>query len=322
MYLNSMEKSIVVFVTGSTGFIGSHLTRRLVNDGFEVHILTRRSSNVFRIKDVIARVHRHYGDVTQKAKLALLIKKIRPSLIFHLANIGIYGGVEGNANDVISVNFTGTLNLLEAARSTPYKCFVNTGSSSEYGVKKNPMKENDSCQPESVYAISKLSATLVSQLEAQQYHKPVVNLRIFTPYGPYDSEKRLVTYAIGQAIKGKPLYLNNKSAVRDYVFIDDVVNAYLQCIKKSDALRGEVFNIGSGAQTSVIEIIGLIKRMTKTKSKILWGGSKEKRFESTVWKADTKKVKKLLEWKPRYSLQKGIEKTIAWHRENPLKITL
>lgn len=304
-----------VFITGATGFIGSHLVRRLLSDRkYEIHILRRKTSSIWRIKDILGSVKSHFCDITEKNKLKVLITKIQPDIIFHLANIGVYGGREGNAEDVIKVNFLGTVNLIDACNKVNYTCFINTGSSSEYGEKDKAMKEGNICEPQGIYALSKLAATLYAKDYAIKSNKPVVTLRIFTPYGPYDDENRLIPYVVNSLEKGENLFLANKKNVRDFVFIDDVVNGFLLAVKHAKDVKGEVINIGSGKQTTVDEIVKKIIDMTKDNVEIIWNSEIKKRYESIVWKADIKKAKKLLRWQPTYSLENGLKKTILWTR--------
>lgn len=316
-----MAKKLKVFVTGATGFVGSNIIRRLVFDNkYEVHIIYRSSSKSWRIQDILSLLYTHSVDITDKKKLQKVIRKIQPDIIFHLANIGVYGGFEGEPEDVIRVNLVGTINLIEAAKEVPYRCFVNTGSSSEYGPKLSSMREDDYCKPESIYAISKLAATIYALQEAKRYNKPLVCIRLFSPFGPYDDRDRLMSYVIRQSLIDEPLLLHTKNAVRDYVYIDDVVDAYMQCIKRIKYVRGEILNIGSGSQVKVSEVVKIACSVTGSKSKVSWGNKISKRYESKIWKADIKKANKLLHWKPKTSLREGIKKAAEYvENKNLLK---
>jgi nucleoside-diphosphate-sugar epimerase len=307
------------FITGSTGFIGSHLVRRLVCEGYDVHILVRKTSNTWRISDVISKVHCHYGDVTQRDRLFAIIRHLDPDYIFHLANIGIYGGTEGQAEDVVMVNLLGTINLIDASSQSNYTALINTGSSSEYGPKHKIMSENDSTYPQSVYAIAKLAGTNYAIKEALLSEKPITTLRIFSPYGPFDEKKRLIPYLINKMTHDHHVLLQSRQNVRDYVYIDDVVDAYLAAAKYIKVAKGKVINIGSGRQLSVQEVAGTIKKISRSKSKILWEKEASLRYESPVWRASIARAKQCLDWKPKYSFAKGIEATLQWHLASQTK---
>lgn len=311
-----MRKKEKVFITGATGFVGSHLIRRLVKEGYEVHILLRKSSNTWRIKDVLPKVQKHYGDVTERKKLFKLIVQIKPAIIFHLANIGIYGGFEGDFDEVINVNLLGTINMIDACNQIDYDCFINTGSSSEYGQKTKKMSEGDYCEPQSIYAITKLSGTLYAIKEAKLKKRPIVTLRLFSPYGSHDEPRRLIPQAIIAALRKEKMSITNSENVRDFIYISDVVDAYILCIQKHALLSGEIINIGSGIQRSVADVVDVISMRTNSKNYFIFNKGSEKRFESPVWQADIAKAKRLLQWKPQFSLKAGLRKTVEEYKMN------
>lgn len=301
-----------VLVTGATGFIGSNLVRRLVNQNYQVHILKREKSNVWRIKDLISRLHIHDIDLLQKEKLSNILQKIKPNIIFHLANLGLYAGLDPNIEDSIKVNSFGTINLIEAAHLIDYDCFINTGSSSEYGIKQTPLNENDVCEPISNYAISKLAGTLYGTSYAKRTRKPLATFRIFSPYGPYDYRDRLISQVILKIIKGERFFSNNPSDVRDYIFINDVVEAYLLCITNNKEISGEIINIGSGKQSYIKDVIRLLTTEMGTN---LVSYNRSKRH-NIIWQADITKARKILGWQPRKNLREGLKQTILWFKKN------
>ncbi len=305
----------VIFITGATGFIGSHLTRFFSTHQYEVHLLSRKTSDYSRIQDVLNTVHIHIATLEEKNVLRTILKKIKPDYIFHLANEGLYGGKDGESKTVINTNFVGTINLLEASADIPYKLFINTGSSSEYGPSDHRMKEIDPVFPQSVYAISKLGSTLFARSFALQNNKPVVTLRIFSPFGPNDEKTRLIPTVITSALANKPIELANPLSVRDFIYVEDVVRAYLSCIQSGQQLSGEVINIGSGKQHTTSEVVEKIISITNSKSKVRWNKVKPRPYESAVWQADISKAKKLLSWKPHNSFEEGFKKTIQSYRE-------
>lgn len=312
---DSMMKKEVILVTGASGFVGSHIVRRLVkNKNYKVHIIHRKTSDLWRIQEVYSQVKTHICDITKEIEVKEVVKKISPTIVIHLANEGLYGGEEANAQSVINVNVTGTINLILACDAIEYKCFINTGSSSEYGPKKKSMVENDICLPKSAYAVSKLASTLFAQAYAEKTGKPIVTLRLFSPFGPYDDKRRLIPTVIKHALSGRSLLLGNPTHVRDYIFVDDAVDAYLVCIPKANKLTGEIINIGRGQQQSVSDIVKNVFEITKAKSKISWNSAVPLHFESKVWEADIGKAKKLLNWEPRHTLTSGLKSTIDWYR--------
>jgi len=313
---NLMSKKYKILVTGATGFVGSNLVRRLISNGHDIHILTRRSSNKWRLMDCFSDLHNHTMDLLNQAELKGLMNKIKPDVIFHLATSGIYGGVQRPDAEVIETNILGTVNLINACNDTDYKCFVNTGSSSEYGPKKEPMKEIDLCEPINLYGISKCAATLYGQSIAQTMDKPIIGLRLFSPFGPFDDKNRLMTYAIINALVNEPLLLGNPNAVRDYIYIEDVLDVYLQSIEIASELKGEVFNVGSGSQKTISCIVNKIIEITDSKSEMRWNSFSGRAHDTEKWEADIEKLSKSFKWKPKYLIDDGIQETVTWFKNN------
>lgn len=311
-----MTKTYEILVIGATGFVGSNLVRRLMADGHDVHILTRKFSNNWRLIDCFSDLHNHTVDLLNKEELKGLMNKIQPDVIFHLATSGIYGGVQRPDREVIETNLLGTVNLINACNDIDYECFVNTGSSSEYGPKKEPMKETDLCEPVNLYGISKCAATLYGQCIAKTKDKPIIGLRLFSPFGPFDDKSRLMIYAITNALQNKPLMLGNPNAVRDYIYIEDVLEVYLQSIEKASGLKGEVFNVGSGSQTTVSYIVNKIIEITGSKSEIKWNSFSGRAYDTEKWEADIEKVSRSFNWRPKYHIDDGIRPTISWFKNN------
>jgi nucleoside-diphosphate-sugar epimerase len=305
-----------VLVTGATGFVGANLVRRLLQRDYDVHIITRASSNKWRLADILSKLSDYTVDLSQPRKLRTLIRQVKPDVIFHLAASGIYSGVQLSERKLIEINFSGTVNLVNACQDIDYKCFVNTGSSSEYGPKRHPMKETDVCEPITMYGITKCAATLYGGSIAKTKDKPIIGFRLFSPYGPYDDKSRLVVYSIVNALQNKDLNLANPEAVRDYIYVEDVVDLYMRSIDRAYELKGEVFNAGSGSQTTISSIVSKVIEFTQSKSNVNWQAVKGRGWDTQRWEADIEKTSKTFNWKPTYDIEKGLKRTIDWFRNN------
>lgn len=304
-----------VLLTGATGFIGANLLKSLVEKGFDISIISRKYSNLWRIEHLLPKITNIQGDLTNPKSTATIVKKVKPQIIFHLANLGVYKGIQPGAKETIEVNLIGTINLLEATNTLDYKCFVNTGSSSEYGPKNKIMDENDDCEPNTIYGFSKLASTYYCSQVARRLNKPIVTLRLFSPYGPYDDPRRLINYAITRALANKPIKLTNPESVRDYIFVDDVVNAYFIAIKRAYRYKGEIFNIGSSRQMKVKNVVAKIVKLSNSKSKIVLGKVPLRLQESPKWQANIEKARKKLAWQPTSSFDEGMKRTILWFKQ-------
>ena len=305
-----------VLLTGATGFTGANLAIRLVNEGYDVHAITRKTSDRWRLSTILDQMSDHVVDLRENDKLKETINKIDPDIVFHLATAGVYGGKHLPERDVIDVNFTGTFNLINACTDVNYKCFINTGSSAEYGPKSDPMKETDICEPINMYGITKVASTLYSNVVAKNESKPIINFRLFSPFGPFDDASRLMTYAVTNAIQGKDLELANPDATRDYIYVGDVVDYYLGAINKANEFKGETFNIGSGQEKKISFVIEKIIEFTDSKSKVFWNRVEPRKIDAPFWEADMSKTDKLLGYVHRETFDKALKKTIDWFRDN------
>lgn len=303
-------------VTGSTGFVGANLVRRLINEGYEVHILTRKNSDTWRIKDILPQLTNHTGDLTNFERLKKIAEDVNPELILHLATASVFGGKHLPDKNVIAANFSGTLNMINACTNVDYKCFINTGSSSEYGPKNMPMKEEDICEPVDIYGITKLASTLYGKVAAQQNDKPIVTLRLFSPFGPYDDPSRLMTYAVLNALDGKDLKLANPGAVRDYIYIRDVIEAYINAINQAHKIKGKIFNVGTGKETQISYAVEKIIEFTNSKSKVFWNATTPRLYDTPHWEADMDKSRNMLKLNIKTSFEEGLKETIEWFKEN------
>lgn len=303
-----------VLVTGATGFVGACLARRLLGLGHEVHIFVRLESNKWRIADIIHDLIIHVVDLQDAPAVEQAVTAIKPECIFHLAT---YGGFsfQQNVTSIYAANLLGTINLVHACEKTGFKCFINTGSSSEYGLKLQPMKESDLLEPQGDYAVSKAAATLFCRSEAMQKCLPVISLRIFSPYGPWDDPKRLIPYVMSSLLNAMAPALSDPLSVRDYIFIDDAVDAYL-AVMAASIVPGAIYNVGSGRQTGIGEVVGKI--VTKIESAVspVWGTREKQRPEPVKWEADIRMLESHCNWKPLVSLDDGLQITIDWMKNN------
>lgn len=305
---------MTTLVTGATGFVGGALTRRLVELGREVHILTRAQSDTWRLAGIEDRVVRHVVDLADAATLERVVAEVKPRIVYHLATYGGFAS-QRDSDAIFAANLTGTRNLLRACEKVGFSCFVNTGSSSEYGTKTEPMRESDVPEPVGDYGVSKVAAALHCRSEALQKGLPVATLRLFSPYGPWDDPKRFIPYLLAALLRGEAPRLSTPHSVRDWVYIDDVLDLYLRTDELA-ILRGDIINVGSGRQSSLGEVVALAEQLTGSATRAVWGGVAAQRVEPTCWVADVAKAKALLGWEPRTGLAEGLEKTVGWMREH------
>jgi nucleoside-diphosphate-sugar epimerase len=299
-----------VLVTGASGFVGACLSRRLLASGAEVHVLLREQSNRWRLEEVLRRLVVHQVDLLDRELLQRVLVKVRPEIIFHCA---IYGGLPSQelTSRIMQTNVLGTLNLLEGLMDVDYECLIHMGSSSEYGLKGRAMRENDPLEPVSVYGVSKAASTLLCQSMARRFGRPIVTLRLFSPFGCFEEPSRLIPSVIRQSLQGVAPQVTDGTAVRDFTFIEDAVDLSL-LVGMARPVRPEVFNVGTGTQHSVREVVEKIVALIGSQVAPRWGSVPARGLEPQVWQADISKVHRAFGWSPRFTLEEGLRQTIEW----------
>lgn len=306
-----------VFVTGATGFIGSHLVRRLVNAGADVHILLRNNSSTYRINDVIKRLHLWHVDITDYKSLCLCYREIKPEIIFHLAVFRNVERVPELIEPMFEINLRGTANLLRAIadEGVVLECFINTGTCEEYGDGPVPFEETQRESPVSPYSASKVAATYLCQMLFKTKGMPIVTLRPFLTYGPYQLSDMFVPSLISHCIQGKNFSMTLGDQTREFNYIDDIIDAYLLVPGRKDAI-GEIINIGNGIEYNVRDVGDKIISMMKSKNQLLVGSLPKRPGEARNFYCNNEKAKRLLGWSSKISLDDGLKRTIKWYRSN------
>jgi nucleoside-diphosphate-sugar epimerase len=306
----STLKKKTILVTGATGFVGSNVLRRLSRSRADLHVIARESSSLWRIEDIIDDVKRYTPDLSDTGSIKKVIHEINPDIVYHLAT---YGGNprQDNFRQIIESNFFGTINLLNACKETGFDLFVNTGSSSEYGIKPVPMKETDLLEPRNNYGISKIASTLYCQSVALNENLPVITVRLFSPYGDYEDRSRLIPSVILSCLRGKNPEISSPDFVRDFIYIEDVIDLY-EKLPDAGTISGHIFNAGSGKQHTVGEVVNSIIRITGNMVKPVVGLPQQWPNEPEVWQADMSKTIKTLDWVPKHNLDAGLKKAVGW----------
>jgi nucleoside-diphosphate-sugar epimerase len=302
-----------VLVTGAAGFVGAVLARRLLALGHRVSIVARTTTDRWRFRGIEKDLESLEVDLRNEEDVRALLLRIKPDVIYHLAAHGAYP-FQTDADAVIQTNILGTWNLLKASAAVDYEVFVNTGSSSEYGWKEFAMRETDLLEPNSYYSVAKCAQTLLCQHFAKTHRKPVVTFRLFSVYGPWEEPSRLIPTLIRRCLAGEELELVPPETARDFVYVDDVVDAYLR-LDELQKLGGEILNIGTGVQSTIRDVVAAVLAETHANVTCHWGRMKPRIWDSTIWVADITKSGRLLRWRPETTLAHGIAKTVAWTRE-------
>jgi nucleoside-diphosphate-sugar epimerase len=304
-----------VLVTGAAGFIGSHLTRRLVAESADVHVLTDEVSSIYptRLLDLRGEITLHEGNLTDRTAMEAVAKQVRPQIVFHLAAYTHVGKSWYRVDECIQSNIQGTVNLLLALEGVGYDRFIYTGTSEIYGGIDVPFREDAKVNPISPYAVSKYAGERFCQMYQQGLDWPIVLVRPFNAYGPAQSPDRIIPETIVRALRSQELPLTTGTQTREFNFVEDLAEGYV-LLATTEGIEGELFNIGCGEEVAirdlVVEIIDLLGNPIEPKF-----GALEHR-PNEIWRmyCDSSKARDRLGWKPRHTLREGLTKTVDWYR--------
>jgi dolichol-phosphate mannosyltransferase len=305
-----------VIVTGGSGFVGANLARRLVHDGHEVHLFLRKGYRPWRVEALRAEARFTEVDFGDADGLAHIVADIRPDWVFHLAAYGAYPD-QTDARRMVDTNIVGTMNLVAACLKTGFQAFINTGSSSEYGFKNHAPSETDWLEPNSHYAVTKASATLFCRYTAQCHRVRLPTLRLYSVYGPYEEPTRLIPTLIVKGLRGELPPLVNPDIARDYVYVEDVIDAYLLAATQPANEPGAAYNVGTGIQTSLREVVEVARSVMGISAEPQWGTMANRSWDTGIWVADNRKMQAELGWHPQYSFEQGFRLTADWFRDTP-----
>jgi UDP-glucose 4-epimerase len=304
-------------LTGGSGFVGANLARRLLDRGDDVHLLLRPGYRRWRIAAILPDIHIHEIDMFDGSSLNHLVDALRPDCIFHLAVHGAYPSQQ-NLDSMVFTNIIGTMNLVRAALATGFEVFVNTGSSSEYGLKDHPPSETEYLDPNSFYAVTKATATHFCRFTAREQKVRIPTLRLYSAYGPFEEPSRLIPQMVVRGFAGKLPPLVDPNVARDYVHVDDVVSAYLAVAEdRTGSDPGAVYNVGTGVQTTLAEVVATARKLLTIEAEPRWGTMKPRDWDTSTWVADSGRIRAELAWLPGYDFESGLRATIEWFRANP-----
>jgi dolichol-phosphate mannosyltransferase len=304
-----------VLLSGATGFVGANLARHLLHQGHTVHLLVRPGAPSWRLAGISAEVRQHEANLTDAATLERIAAATRPEWVFHLAAFGAYSW-QTDTHQMVQTNLTGTINLLQACRRVGFAAFVNSGSSSEYGFVEHAPAETQRLEPNSHYAITKAAATLFCRHTAQQHGLHIPTLRLYSVYGPYEEPRRLIPSLILHGLRGELPPLVSPDTARDFVYADDVCDAYLRAAAQPNQEPGAIYNVGTGTQTTLHEVVEVARALFGIEAAPQWGTLERRQWDTATWVADSRKLRETLGWQPRTPFAEGFRQAAAWFREH------
>ena len=300
-------------VTGGTGFVGANLVRRLLGDGADVHLLVRPGHRRWRLEEVEGRIRLHEVRLSDPAGLLRVLSAVRPAWVFHLA---VHGGYpeQTDRRQILETNVVGLVNLVEACAAAGVEALVNTGSSSEYGLVDHPPAETERLEPNSDYAVTKAFGSQFCRFLAIRDRLPVVTLRLYSVYGPWEEPTRFVPTLAARGLAGELPPLVDPRTARDFVFVEDVCEAYVRAARAAERERGAIFNVGSGVQTTIADAVETARRVLDLAAEPAWGSYPARSWDTATWVADVRAIRRALGWTATHSFEEGFRKTVAWLR--------
>jgi dolichol-phosphate mannosyltransferase len=305
-----------VFVTGASGFVGANLVRRLLRDGHTVHLLLRAPHSNWRLEEISVQCDVTPGDVCDRVAVLRSIAAARPDWVFHLSAYGAYPSQTG-LEQMLATNVMGCANVLDACIETGVEAFVQTGSSSEYGYQAQASREDARLEPNSHYAITKAAATHYCQFTARKRHFHAVTARLYSIYGPYEEPTRLVPTLLVHCLRGELPPLVSPDTARDFVYVDDAVEALIQLASQKHLAPGAVYNVCSGRQATIAEVVAAARELLHVTVQPAWGAMPPRAWDTGVWVGDATAIRRDTGWAAQTTLVDGLARTIVWLRENP-----
>ena len=309
-----------VLVTGAGGFIGSHLTERLVELGAKTRAFVRYSStgswgwlDQSPLKNDVEVV---LGDIRDQDTVAHALDGV--DIVFHLAALIAIPYSYQAPLSYVRTNVEGTLNVLQAAQRAGSEIVVHTSTSEVYGTARTvPIDENHPLQGQSPYSASKIGADKIAESFHLSFGLPVVTVRPFNTFGPRQSARAVIPTIVTQASSGSEIRLGNLEPTRDLNFVADTVEGFIKAAETPKAI-GETINLGSGREISIRDLAAMILKLMNRDIPITLEDARVRPENSEVDRlcADSRKGQSILGWTPKYSLEDGLAATIEWIREN------
>lgn len=312
----------VILVTGAGGFIGSHLTGRLVREGAQVRAFVRYNSRhdigllALLPGELRASIEVMAGDLRDYEAVRKAMEGA--DRVLHLGALIAIPYSYKHPREVVETNVMGTLNVLTAAREIGVSRVVHTSTSEVYGTAQTvPIAETHPLQGQSPYAASKIGADKLAESFRRSFGLPVATVRPFNTYGPRQSARAVIPTIITQALTRDQVHLGALTPMRDFTYVEDTVEGFVRAAT-ADAAVGQEVNLGTGACISMGDLAKRIMQLVGRDLPVVTDEERLRPADSEVMRlqASAVKARDLLGWEPRVSLDEGLKRTIAWIQEN------
>lgn len=292
-------------IIGGTGFLGHHLTKKLSESDLSCTVLSRVEPKAFR---KVVGVNYIQADLAKQQEVNAAIEGSSYKYVINLGGYVDHSPFMSGGMKVVETHFFGLCHILNAINTSKIQCFLNVGSSNEYGMAKSPIGEDIDLSPTTPYAFSKVASSQLLEMLAKTEDFPSVNVRLFLAYGPGQLTNRLIPQLVTSCLKKEPIVISSPNLIRDFCFITDVIEGIYACLISRDCI-GHSINIASGIPVS-------IKRLAEMVIEICGSGSLDidmdlvRPNENKELFANIAKAKNLVGWAPEVCLKAGLEQVI------------
>ena len=300
-----------VLVTGSNGFLGSHIVYHLSLRGHHVFASHRASSNLWRLNHMQSNIELVEMDLLDAQSIRNAFETNQPDAVIHCAAYGVKYE-EQDQSKAFTTNVEGTSNLICAAKKVDISRFIHIGSCFEYGDKSHPIHEDEVVEPTNIYGVSKASATLLALALSRQKKFSLVVLRPFGLWGPLEETYRLVPQVVSHCLAKKPLKLTGCKQIRDYTFVEDTASMLIDLLELSEFPSHEVFNLSSGIQLTLKEFVLSIASLFNQNNLMLFDELPYRPTEMWQLVANIDKWRKYVGEIKQTSISQGVQKMLQY----------
>lgn len=295
------------FITGISGFIGSHVARAMVASGYDVLGLVMSDDNLWRLTDISSKIELIEGSLENVSGIRDGLLTYQPQVCIHLAWYAEPGKYLNSQENLVSLQ--GSLDMLRALFECGCEHFIGAGTCAEYEMKPDILYENDRTKPETLYSAAKLSFKLIGEQIALQYGRSFSWGRIFYLYGPFEDGRRLIPLAMKAFYEGKEFPATAGEQVRDYLHVEDVASAFL---KMAQVSQPGTYNISSGLPITLRELLTQLTKVADGKLELLQFGKIPYPAWNPIYICGDNQRLRSLGWKPKYELAGGLAQTFQW----------
>lgn len=317
--ISKLKGPILIF--GAGGFIGINLLNKLKEVRHDVVGVSSDPKKSWRlVANKIPKKNLYQCDIQNEREIIQVIRRFKPQTIFNLAAYGAYEK-QSNVSSIYQTNFNATVIMLETLRQTGFSSYIHAGSQSEYGLNASAPREFDELIPNSHYAVSKTACYYLLKYYGKVLRLPVIHLRLYSVYGPWEEPTRLIATIIRKAQKGQLPPFVDPFLSRDFIHVDDVIDALI--ISASNIKKrhyGEVFNIATGKKTTIKELGYLSKKIFYIHTPPQFGTMKKRGWDVKNWFGNPTKMQKEFGWKAKISLEEGLRELYN-REEQPRRLT-